>query len=70
MEDDDWGHLIRYLTHQTSGDQTISLKVFGDGVHICPDVVKRMEDLDEEFIYQPDTDQDCPFYVCPIVASP
>jgi len=61
MEDRGWGPLVTYLTHQTSGDQTVSLNVFGDGVHVCWDVVEQIEDLVEEFIYLPDPNQDCPF---------
>jgi hypothetical protein len=59
-EGDNWDPLVTYLAHQTSGGQTISLKIFGDGVHVCPEVIKRIEDLVEDLIYEPDSDQECP----------
>jgi len=39
--------------------------MFGFGVHVCPEVVKEIEDLVEEFIYIPDPIQECPFNSCP-----
>jgi hypothetical protein len=50
---DNWDPLVTYLAHQTSGGQTISLKIFGRGVHICPEVIKRIEDLVQVLIYKP-----------------
>jgi len=61
VENGDWGPLLTYLAHQTSDNRIISLNVFGDGVHVCSDVVKQIEGLVEEFIYLPDPDQECPF---------
>lgn len=57
--DNDWDLLVRYLTHQTSGDQRISLKVFGKGVHICSELRRQIEELTERFIYIPDPDVTC-----------
>ena len=52
---------VTYLAHQTSGDQVVSLSVFGEGVHVCWEVIKRIEGLVEEFVYVPDPDEECPF---------
>ena len=46
-----WDPLIRYLTHQTSGDQSIILDASGEGVHICPGVRKQIKDLIHWFFY-------------------
>ena len=46
-DDGDWRPLINYLIHQTSGGQTISLRLC-EG-HIPPEVVKEIEGLVEEF---------------------
>ena len=56
-----WDPLITYLTHQTSGNQAISLSVSGDGLHICSGLVKQIDDLVEEFVYKPDPEGECPF---------
>jgi len=50
LDDGDWGHLTTYLAHQTSDDQIISLKMFGDVPHIRPEVVNEIKDLVGEFI--------------------
>ena len=47
----DWGHLTRYLAHQTSDDQTVSLQVFGDSPFMPPEVVEEIRGLVEEFTY-------------------
>ena len=49
QNDDDWGPLINYLAHQTSGGQAISLRLYAEPGPIPPEVVKRIEDLVEEF---------------------
>ena len=59
-----WDPLIAYLAHQTSDGQTVSLNMFGNGVHVCSEVVKQIEDLVEEFVYIPDPNQGCPFDSC------
>ena len=46
-----WGHLTRYLAHQTSDGQIISLEVCGDHPYIRSEVVNEMKDLVEEFTY-------------------
>ena len=48
-DDDDWGHLIAYLAHQTSGGQIISLQVISDPPCIPPEVVNQVEGLVENF---------------------
>ena len=63
-EDDNWDPLVAYVAHQTSGGQTLSLNVFGEGVHICSGVIKRIEGFVEELIYTPDPDQECSFDKC------
>lgn len=37
----DWGPLIRYVTHQTSGDHAFSLNLYGKDVEICPGLVGK-----------------------------
>jgi hypothetical protein len=59
--DHKWDPLVTYLAHQTSGNQAVSLNVFGRGVHICSRLVKQIDGLVEEFIYEPDSEVECPF---------
>jgi hypothetical protein len=61
---DNWDPLVTYLAHQTSGGQTVSLEIFGDGVHVCSEVIKRIEGLVEDLSYLPDPDGGCPFGEC------
>jgi len=61
--DNDWDPLVTHLAHQTSGDQAVSLDLFGK-VHVCSEVIERMEGLVEELVYEPDPDQECPFGEC------
>ena len=63
---DDWEPLVTYLAHQTSGNQAVLLDLFGDGVHVCPEVIERIEGLVEELVYVPDPYQECPFDRCPL----
>ena len=63
-EDDNWDPLVSYVAHQASGGQTLSLNVFGEGVHICAGVIERIEGFVEELIYIPDPYQECPFDKC------
>jgi len=51
LNNDNWGHLMTYLAHQTSDNQTISLRVSGNVPHIPPEVVNEINDLVGEFIY-------------------
>ena len=53
-DDGNWGHLIAYLTHQTSGGQMISLEVVGDPPCVPPGVVNEVEALVKEFTYHQD----------------
>ena len=57
LDDNDWGHLIAYLTHQTSGSQTISLEVLGDSPYMSPEVVNQVKSLVEEFTYYQDPEE-------------
>ena len=43
----DWGSLISYLTHQTSGGQAISLKLSEGLISVPPEVAREIEDLVE-----------------------
>ena len=66
LEDPDALHdrcdsLITYLAHQTSGNHVVSLSVFGEGVHICSELIEQIEDLVEELICVPDPEMECPF---------
>jgi hypothetical protein len=45
MVANDWRPLIPYLIHQTSGGQTVSLRITGESVDICPSVMERIKDL-------------------------
>ena len=63
--DDNWDPLVTYLVYQTSGDQAVSLALSGEGVHVCLEVTKRMEDLVDALIYVPDPRKKCPFGKCP-----
>ena len=51
-DDSNWGHLITYLVHQTSGGQMVSLEVIGDSPCMPPEVVNEVEGLVEEFTYR------------------
>jgi len=62
--DGNWDPLITYLTHQTSGDQAVSLELFGQGAHVCSEVIEQIEGLVEELIYEPDRKRKCPFDRC------
>ena len=46
----EWGPLVAYLTHQTSGGQTISLRLSWGCPPIPPEVVREIEGLVDEFI--------------------
>jgi len=59
--DDDWDPLVTFLAHQTSGDQAVSLELFGQGVHLCSEVIEQIEGLVEELVYEPDLEVECPF---------
>ena len=59
LSDNDWGHLTRYLAHQISGGQSISLAI-GGSFHMCPQVAKEVENLVGEFGYSD------PWAVCPV----
>jgi hypothetical protein len=65
VEDDSWDPLVVYLSHQASGDQAISLEVFGLGVHVCSKVLGRMVGLVKHLRYNPDPYKKCPFDECP-----
>ena len=53
VDDGEWGHLITYLAHQTSGGQIVSLEVIGDSPCMPPEVVNEVEGLVEWFAYRP-----------------
>ena len=62
--DDNWDPLVTYLAYQAAGDQAVSLCLFGEGVHVCLEAIKRMEGLVRELIYVPDPRKKCPFGKC------
>jgi len=64
--DDDWSPIIPYLTHQTSGDQRISLTISGERQHICEDVLWEMKGLVGELVLGLILDDDCPLDYCSI----
>jgi len=50
----DWGPLVRYVTHQTSGGLSISLDLHGTkDIEICPRLVEKIEGLVEQFGREP-----------------
>ena len=51
LVDRDWSHLTRYLTHQTSDGQIISLEVIGYFPNMRPEVVNEIAEL-VEFTYR------------------
>jgi len=62
--EDNWEPLVTYLVHQTSGDQAVSLGLFDEGVHICSEVIERIEGLVEEFVYDLVQSQGCGRLIC------
>lgn len=56
--------LVTYLTHQTSANRPVSLRVFGKGVHLCPMPKGDLEDSVKELIYEPEPKLRCPFGGC------
>ena len=44
LDDNDWGHLITYLAHQTSDDRIISLDMRGYCPYMCPGVANKVKD--------------------------
>jgi len=64
LDDDDWSPLLPYLVHQTSHSQVVSLKLSGERVHICKDMVRDIKGLVDEFILDLPLDEECPFDYC------
>jgi len=64
MDRGDWGPLVSYLTHQTSGNQVISLTITGVYVHICSHMVEDVKSLVGELILYPIPDEKCPLGIC------
>jgi hypothetical protein len=64
--DDDWGHLTTYLAHQISDNQTISLETSSRYYppHLCPEVVKEVEDLVGRFYWPKNRKTRSPFGRC------
>jgi len=54
LDDNNWGHLISYLTHQTSDGQIVSLEVLGNSPYMPPEVVDVVKGLVDEFTYDQD----------------
>ena len=50
---DGWNPLVRYVTHQNSGDHPFSLNLYGDSAKIRPGLVEQIEGLVEEFVCGP-----------------
>ena len=50
QQDNDWGALVAYLTHQTSGGQTISLRLQWGNPPVPPEVVEEVEGLVDKVI--------------------
>ena len=66
VHENNWGLIIPYLTHQTSGGQRISLTISSSGGprHICKDVLEEMKDLVEELVLDLTLDDACPLDRC------
>jgi hypothetical protein len=58
----DWSPLVRYVTHQASGDHPFSLVLMGEHTHICSGAAKEIEGLVEELTY--DRSARCPLHKC------
>lgn len=63
-EEGNWDPLVRYLTHQISGGQSISLVMSGE-VHVPLGVRNEIEGLVERFLYHPLSDWNCSLGCCP-----
>jgi len=50
LKNDDWKPLIAYITHQTSGGHTVSLRLHGGRHPVPPEVAREIEGLVDEFI--------------------
>lgn len=58
----DWSPLVRYITHQISGNHVFSLNLYGHHTEIPPGLVERIGYLVEEFICGPGPGRDRPFH--------
>ena len=56
LDDDDWSHLTRYLAHQTSNGQNISLTMCGCIPDMCPEVANEIRDLVKELEFEEDSE--------------
>jgi len=59
---DGWDPLVRCLTYQTSGDQSVLLNILAGGVHICSAALKLTGEFVEELIHHPGPDMECRCY--------
>jgi len=68
VHENNWGLIIPYLAHQTSGGQRISLTISSsEGPwHICRDVLKEMRGLVRELVLDLTLDDDCPLDRCSV----
>jgi len=66
LDDDDWSPLLSYLSHQTSGGQTISLRLSGGPTHICGNVEIGIKGLVHEFTLELPLNEVSPFYYCSV----
>ena len=63
--DDDWSPLTTFLANQTSDGRNVSLEIIGDISHMGPEVVKEINNLVKDFVYEggPSTEEDDLFYL-------
>ena len=58
----DWSPLVRFVTHQASGDHPFSLVLIGEYTHICSGAAGEIEGLVEELTY--DRNAKCILHRC------
>ena len=66
LNDNSWRPLIKYLVHQTSDGQEVSLKIGddSDSLHMCPEVAKEIGDMVGEFCCDFTLAAECPLGRC------
>ena len=64
LGDDGWRPLATYLGDRTSDGEAISLAIEGRGPHMCPEVVKQIENVVRKFSCGATLETECPMGRC------
>ena len=64
LSDNDWGHLVTYLAHQSTDDQVIRLTITGRFPHMCPEMAEEIRNLVKEFSCHLSPKLECPLGRC------